>query len=214
MSKKVKFTQKELKSPDRFREAISNAIVFISENYKKLLIALGGFIIIVIAAFIVATIFEKQKAEASSKFKSAIDSYNDGKLSESLEKFLATKNEYPDAEISKIALYYAATVNYDMGKYDESKKLLNDFLSSDVKDKTVRDAAYLTLGLSSFNEGKWQEAIDNLSKLDKSGSPYEKQAKLHIGLSNEKLGRYSEAENIYREILREQSDGNQGLRVQ
>jgi len=214
MSKKVKITQKELKEPDKFREAISNAVVFISDNYKKLLIALGGLIIIFVAALIVLTIFENQKVEASSKFKSAIDSYNEGRQDESIEKFLAIKNEYPDADISKIALYYAAIINFDMGKYDESKKLLNDLLSSDVKDKTVRDAAYLTLGLSSFNEGKWLEAIDNLSKLDKSGSPYQKQAKLHIGLSNEKLGRYNEAENIYREMLKEQSGGNQGLRVQ
>jgi hypothetical protein len=59
--------------------------------------------------------------------------------------------------------------------------------------------------LSSFNERKWREAIDNLSKLDKVGSPYENQAKLHIGLSLEKLGRYSEAEQIYKEILSKQS---------
>ncbi len=214
MSKKVKITQKELKGPDRFREAISNAVVFISDNYKKLLYALGGVIIILVAAFVVISIFESQKNEASSKFKEALDSYDNGKSEEALGKFLAIRNEYPDADISKISLYYAATINYDMGKYDESIRLLNDFLSSDVKDQTLRDAAYLTHGLSSFNEGKWQEAIDNLSKLDKVGSPYENQAKLHIGLSLEKLGRYSEAEKIYREILSKQSGDSQGLRVE
>lgn len=211
MSKKVKITQKELKDPDKFREAVSNAVVFISDNYRKLLLGVGGVIIILIAAFVVITISERQKLEASLKFREALESYNNGKLEESLGKFLAIKNEYPDADISEMALYYAAIINYDVGKYEESKKLLNDFLSSDVKEQTLRDAAYLTLGLSSFNEGKWQEAIDNLSKLDKEGSPYENQAKLHIGLSHEKLGRYSEAEKIYKEILIKQSGGNEGF---
>jgi hypothetical protein len=214
MSKKVKITQKELKGPDKFREAISNAVVFISDNYKKFLYGLGGVIIIVVAAFVVISIFESQKNEASSKFKEALDSYDIGKSEEALGKFLAIRNEYPDADISKIALYYAATINYDMGKYDESVKLLDDFLGSDLKDQTLRDAAYLTLGLSSFNEGKWQEAIDSLSKLEKGGSPFENQAKLHIGLSLERLGRYSEAEKIYKDILSSQSGDSQGLRVE
>jgi hypothetical protein len=214
MAKKVKITQRELKNPDKFREAISNTVVFISDNYKTLLLALTGVIVILIAAFVIISLFERQKMEASTRFKKAFDSYSNGKSEEALGELLAIRNEYPDAEIAKIALYYAATINYDTGKYDESTRLMSEFLRSDVKDQTLRDAAYLTLGLSSFNQGKWQEAFDNLSKVDKMGSPYEEQAKLHIGLSLEKQARYSEAEKIYKEILSKQSRGAQDLTVE
>lgn len=213
MAKKVKITQKELRGPDKFREAISKTVVFISDNYKTLLLAFGGVIIILIAAFVVISFFESQRMEASTRFKKALESYNNGKSEEALGELLAIKTEHPDAEISKIALYYAASINYDIGKYDESARLINEFLSSNVKDQTLRDAAYLTLGLSSFNQGKWQEAFDNLSKLDNTQSPYEDQAKLHIGLSLEKLGRYGEAETIYEEILNKQSANSRGLEL-
>jgi tetratricopeptide (TPR) repeat protein len=103
--------------------------------------------------------------------------------------------------VSKIALYYAAEINYNMGKYDESISLLNDFLRSGVKDEMLVDAAYLTLGMASFNKGNWQQAIDYSSKLDKEGNPYRDQAKLHIALSLEKLGKFSEAEEIHKQLL-------------
>jgi len=214
MPKRVKLSQKELKSPDKFREAVSDVILFLSDNYKKLLVGLGTVTVILIGAFFLINSFEKQKLEVNSKFAEALKSYNEGKSQEALDRFLAIRKEYPKAPISNIALYYAGAIKYDMGKYDDSISLLNDFLNGDVKDELLRDAAYLTIGLSNFSKGNWQQAIDYLSRVDKEGSPYQKQAKLHIGLSLEKLGRFSEAEKIYRELLSRQSGGKQGLQVE
>ncbi|HEX3036371.1 MAG TPA: tetratricopeptide repeat protein [Thermodesulfobacteriota bacterium] len=211
MSKRVKFTPKELKKPDKFREAIATAITVASENYKKILLALAAVVIIVAGIFAVSSMLEKNKFQANSKFNDAMKSYSDGKNGEALKKFLTVKEEYPRADISTIALYYAATINYETAKYDEAIKLFNEFLSSDVEDQMLRDSAYLNIGLANFNKGDLQKAIDNLSKLDTEGSPYKRQAKLHIGLSLEKMGKYSEAEKTYKELLNETSGNNMGF---
>jgi tetratricopeptide (TPR) repeat protein len=212
MAQKVKVTRKEIKKPDKFREAVTNAVVLVSDNYKKILLVFGGSIVILIGAFAIISFFEKHNLEANSKFKEAMADYTRGNYEEALGKFLAIRTEYPKAEVSKIALYYAGAINYDMGKYDESTKLLDDLLSSGVKDEMLKDATYLTLGLSNFNKGNWQQAIDYLSKLDKEESPYVNQAKLHIGLSLEKLGKYSEAEKIYKEML-DKTPSNKGFKA-
>ncbi|HXG30343.1 MAG TPA: tetratricopeptide repeat protein [Thermodesulfobacteriota bacterium] len=213
MPKRVKISQKELKSPDRFREAVSDAIVFLSRNYRKPLVGLGVVIAVIMGAFLLINTSERQKLEINSEFEEALKSHNEGRSQEAVDRFLAIKKEYPKAPISNIALYYAGAIKYDMGKYDDSISLLNEFLRGDVKEEPLRDAAYFIIGLSNFNKGDWQQAIDYLSKVDKGGSPYERQAKLHIGLSLEKLGRSSEAEEIYRELLGQQSGSNKGLQV-
>lgn len=197
----MKIDAKELRKPDKFREAVSNAIVFLSDNYKKILIGLGIVVLIVVGVFAVMLKSEGNKQDANSEFGEAAKSYADGKNEVALEKFLAVTKEHPQEDVSKLALYYAAAINYEIGKYDEAIRLSNDFLKSGLQDQLLKDAAYLTLGLANFNKGNWQQAIDNLSKLDTEGSPYENQAKLHIGLSLEKLGKTGEAEKIYKELL-------------
>ncbi|HSE84135.1 MAG TPA: tetratricopeptide repeat protein [Thermodesulfobacteriota bacterium] len=211
MSKRVKVTPKELKKPDKFREAIASAIAVASDNYKKILLALAVLAIIAVGIFAVSSMFEKKKFQANSEFNEAMESYSDGNKDEALKKFTTVKEEYPRADISKIAIYYAATINYETGKYDESIKLFNEFLSNGVEDQMLRDSAYLNIGLANFNKGDWQKAIDNLSKLDTEGSPYKRQAKLHIGMALEKMGKYVEAEKIYKDLLNETSGNNLGL---
>jgi TolA-binding protein len=208
MSRTVKFTPKELKKPDRFRESVAKAIFIISENYKKLLIALGIIIIALAGILIGIIIQERSELAVNSFFRKAMSSYQEGKYDEALNKFLALIKEYPNADVSKIALFYAAIINYNSGKYDNAISLFNDFIKSDVKDQMLKDAAYLNIGTASFDKGNWKEAIDYLSKLDKKNNPYRNQAKLYIALSLEKLGKNSEAETIYKELYNNQNLSN------
>jgi hypothetical protein len=205
MSKKVKVTPKELKKPDRFREFIAKGIFSLSENYRKILIGFGVIIIALAGALIGITIKERKELAVNSLFKEAMVSYQKENYEEALSKFMTLKKEYPKADVSRIAVFYSALINYNMGKHDEAINLLNDFLKSGVKDQMLKDAAYLNLGVASFDMGNWQQAIDYLSKLDKDNNPYRNQAKLQIALSLEKLGKNREAEAIYKELYNKDS---------
>ncbi len=217
MAEKVKITQKELKKPDKFREAIANAIVLASENYKKILAAFGAVILILIVVFVIMAVLERREMSANLAFTEAMKIYtgaSSGQNSqEALNKFLDVSKKYPHSGVSDVALYYAAEINYNMGKYDEAIKLLNDLIKSGSKKQIVVDAAYLRLGTASFNKGNWQQSIDYLSKLDKEGNPYRDQADLYIAQSLEKLGKSGEAEKMYRQIL-SGSEDNMRLQIQ
>ncbi len=217
MAEKVKITQKELKKPDKFREAIANAIVLASENYKKILAAFGAVILILIVVFVIMAVLERREMSANLAFTEAMKIYtgaSSGQNSqEALNKFLDVSKKYPHSGVSDVALYYAAEINYNMGKYDEAIKLINDLIKSGSKKQIVVDAAYLRLGTASFNKGNWQQSIDYLSKLDKEGNPYRDQADLYIAQSLEKLGKSGEAEKMYRQIL-SGSEDNMRLQIQ
>lgn len=214
MAKKVKVTPKELKKPDRFREFIAKAIIITSENHRKILIVFGAILIVIAGALIGVIINERYGLAANSLFSEAMASYQKENYEEALNKFISLKKEYPRADISKIALFYAALINYNTENYDEAINLLNDFLKSGVKDPMLNDAAYLTLGTASFDNGNLQQAIDYLSKLDKEKNPYRNQAKLHIAFSLEKLGKSSEAEAIYKQLQNRESGNDLKLQVQ
>jgi hypothetical protein len=217
MAEKVKITQKELKKPDKFREAIADAIVLASENYKKILAAFGAVILILIVVFVIMAVLERREMSANLAFTEAMKIYtgaSSGQNSqEALNKFLDVSKKYPHSGVSDVALYYAAEINYNMGKYDEAIKLLNNLIKSGSKKQIVVDAAYLRLGTASFNKGNWQQSIDYLSKLDKEGNPYRDQADLYIAQSLEKLGKSGEAEKMYRQIL-SGSEDNMRLQIQ
>jgi uncharacterized membrane protein len=51
MAKRIKFTRKEIKSPDEFRKSISSIVEIISDNYIKFVIGVGLIIIIIGAIF-------------------------------------------------------------------------------------------------------------------------------------------------------------------
>lgn len=205
MAEKIKITQKELKKPDRFREAIADAIVFASENYKKMLVIFGAAVFVLVVTFVAIAILERRELSANSEFTEAIKIYSgsdSGQNSqEALNKFLDVNKKYPRSNISKIALYYAAEINYNMGKYDEAIKLLKDLIKSGPKNQIVTDAAYLRLGTACYNKGDWRQAVDYLSNLDKEGNPYRDQAELYIAQSLEKLGKSGEAEKMYKLLL-------------
>ncbi len=217
MAERIRITQKELKKPDKFREAIADAIVFASENYKKILAAFGTVILILILAFIAITLLERQQLSANSEFTQAMKVYAganpEQSSQEALNKFLDITKKYPRSDISKVALYYAAEINYNMGKYDETIKLLKDLINDSPKNQMIIDAAYLRLGTASFNKGDWHQAIDYLSKLDKEGNPYRGEAELYIAQSLEKMGKSGDAERMYRQIL-SGSDNDLKLQIQ
>jgi len=217
MAEKVKITQKELKKPDRFREAIADAIVFASENYRKILTVFGAAILILVVVFVAIAILERRELSANSEFTEALKRYKEANSGqnpqEALNRFLEVHKKYPRADISKVALYYAAEINYNMGRYDDAITLLSDLIKGGPKNQIVVDAAYLRLGTAFFNKGNWQLAIDYLSKVDKEGNPHRNQAELYIALSLEKLGKSDEAEKMYKQLL-SGSDNDLKLQVQ
>lgn len=201
MAKKIKFTRKEIKSPDEFRKSISSMVEFVSDNYIKFVLGVGVIIIIIVAVFSVGIYRERQDLEANSKFQTAIGDYTAGDTEKALSEFTNIKDSYPDCEISDVALYYTGLINFENGKYDEAILRLNEFLSIKNTDTILKDAATYTIGVASFKKGSWQSAIDSFSKLDSDESPYARQAQLLLALTLEKQGKRGEAEKIYQEIL-------------
>lgn len=205
MATKIKYTEKELKQPDEFNKTITRAIDFTADHGKKILIAIAVVVVILIGAFIVSSSSEQKTLEANKAFDAAFALYEAGDNEGALKGFLATSEQYPDQGISNIAIYYAALVNFNDEKYDETVNLLNRFEANEASEPMLVESATLTQGLAYFNQNEWQKAIDYLSRITNPTSPYERQAKLYTALSYEKLGDTARANSIYDQMTQTQT---------
>lgn len=207
MSEKIKYTAKELRKPDRLRQILADGVDSASKHFNKILIAVGLIFLGIIILFVSSSIGKKKEINANIEFQNALDTYNSGQILESLDKFSEVNEKFGKGKISTLALYYMGLINYDLEEYDLTIKYLEEFLDRKIDDKIIRESAILNIGLSYFNLGKWQESIEYLSKIQDDSSPYYKQAMLHLGMSYEKNGDFEKSEEIYRQILSNNSIG-------
>lgn len=201
MAEKIKYTEKELKQPDKFVGAIETAVNFAGDHSRVLLAAALAIVVVIVGAFLINTSAENKAFEANSMFNKGFDLYALGQEEEALPVFLETAEKYSDEDISNVAIYYAGLINYNLGNYEESRQLLSRFLATDVKDNLLRDSAILTQGLASYSEGNWTEAIEYLTQIRMgTGSPYETMGRLHLAFSYQRSGQPQKATEVYQDM--------------
>ncbi|MEW6143851.1 MAG: tetratricopeptide repeat protein [Thermodesulfobacteriota bacterium] len=212
MATKIKYTQKELKGPDKFSSTVIAGFEYFSDHSKKIVLIVVAVIAVLVAAYILQGMRENEDDEAANMFNSAVEQFDAGNEQEALNGFLAVRKEFPDNKITKIALYYAGVINFRLGNYDESINDLNEFLNSGVDEDLLIQSALLTQGLARFEQGKWQQAVEFLSQFEKMPEgPIRDRARIHLAMSYEKLGQPQKAEAIYKDLYKRPAAMNPGV---
>ena len=196
---KIKYTTKELKRPDRFREFLAESLEGLSHYFNRILIGIGVIVVILLGVCFASSQQEEKDLLANEQFKKALKSYDGGEMENSLSQLQTLREEHPKADVSVLALYQMGMINYQLENYEEAIKHLELFLDEDPEDGIFRDGANLVIGLSNFKLEKWNKSIEYFSEVDGSESPYYFQARRHLSLVYENTGEPEKAEKIRRE---------------
>ena len=196
---KIKYTTKELKRPDRFREFLAESLEGLSHHFNRILIGIGVIVLALLGVCFTSSQQEEKDLLANEQFKKAVMSYNSGEMETSLSQLQTLREEHSGTEVSVLALYQMGMINYQLGNFEEAIKHLEFFLDDDPEDGIFRDGANLVIGLSTFKLEKWDKSIKHLSEVDGSQSPYYVQARRHLSLVYEKTGEPEKAEKIRKE---------------
>ena len=199
---KIKYTTKELKRPDRFREFLAESLEGLSHYFNKILIGVGVIVVILIGVCFSSSQQEEKNLLANEQFQKALKSYDDGEMKNSLSQLQTLREDHPEADVSVLALYQMGMISYKLGDYEEAIKYLEFFLDEGTEDDTFRDGANVVIGLSYFKLEKWDKSIEYFSEVDGSTSPYYIQARRHLSLVYEKTKEPEKAEKIRKETLR------------
>ena len=193
---KIKYTTKELKRPDRFREFLAESLEGLSEHFNKILMGIGVIVVGLLGVCFVSSQQEEKDLLANEQFRKAVQSYNSGEMETSLSQLQALREEHSGTEVSVLALYQIGMINYQLGNFEEAIRHLGLFLDEDPEDGIFRDGANLVTGLSAFKLERWDKSKEHLSEIDGSTSPYYVQARRHLSLVYEKTGEPEKAEKI------------------
>lgn len=196
---KIKYTTKELKRPDRFREFLAESLESLSEYFNKILIGIGIIVVALLGICFVSSQQEEKDLLANEQLRKALKSYDSGEIENSLSQLQILHEEHSGTEVSVLALYQMGMINYQLGNFEEAIKHLELFLDEDPEDGIFRDGANVVTGLSYFKLEKWDKSIEYLLEIDGSTSPYYVQARRHLSLVYEKTGEPEKAEKIRKE---------------
>ncbi len=198
---KIKYTQKELKQPDKFTAFIVRLVDKVEKNFNKILFALVATVLVF--AFVLGFNFYQNKKSdgVGAKFADALELYNSGNAEEALGRFSDIASRYPDEQAAKLSIYYSGTIYYNSDQYEKSIEKMQEYLESKPDSQVLRDSSNLTLGLAYYNLQKWEDSIKFLSKINSSDSLYRKAAKINLALAYDKTGQDQKAQEIYKLIL-------------
>ena len=124
-----------------------------------------------------------------------------GKLEEAKEQFgLALKQEPVNTQL----IHYLAQISYKLGNLEESARWLTRYLSFQPREP----AAHLEMARVRIEQGRWEEAAQQVQSVMDPLSPAEGQAELWtaLGLAYQAGRQYATAEQAFRQAIRRTPD--------
>ena len=157
-----KILRKEIKK-DPFLETVEKIENGFEENRKTILNVLIFFVAIIIAGSIYVNNQNNIELESSSAFGAALVAYSNSDYDNAKFQFESISSNYEGTENEIFSNYYLGKIAYELGKFDEAKFLLNDFLDNAEKATFVCGAIKQLVDIS-FNENDFSKSLDIIAK--------------------------------------------------
>ena len=217
MAGKLKYTRKDLKSPDEFISAFSRAVAWADEHRARVLAA-GGGVLLLVAVFFGAQFYfrwEENKAtrdlwphlNRARELLQSPSNADEEKLTR-LEQFLtAHVNTHPGTVAAGYARYYLGSIAFLRGNYDLSVMNFRAAIQSGKMNEVM--PFLLREGLAQALEAKGDFAAASEAYRDAAGvasGDLKTQAMMGQARTMALSGRKQEAIALYRRILSENPD--------
>ncbi|MCE5195080.1 MAG: tetratricopeptide repeat protein [Nitrospiraceae bacterium] len=207
---KKKTVKKHAINETTTRSFISKSMEYFSDNNKIfILISVGAVLVI----FLIAGIFlynriSSNKAEklGEEAFKTYYGITNRQPVSREARFIKAGelfKKSY-EAKKSPVALFYMAACYYEMGKYDDAVKMLDELNKKYPDDEMFVPLTYYKLALISLKKDDKAESLRYLDILSKyKTTSYKDLALIEAGKILESMGRTADAKKKYEELIKD-----------
>ena len=160
-----KILRKEIKK-DPLLDSLEKIENGFEENRKTIINVLIFFVAIIIIGSIYVNNQNDIELESSSAFGAALVAYSNSDYENAKFQFESISSNYEGTENEIFSNYYLGRIAYDLGKFDEAKFLLIDFLDNTEKSTFVCGAIKRLVDIS-FNENDFLKSLDIIGKAKK-----------------------------------------------
>jgi tetratricopeptide (TPR) repeat protein len=217
MPRKIKYTRKELKSPDEFISTFSRITSWMKENRSTVLVVLAAVLLVFGGVFGTLSYVRWQETKAArdlwphmNRAREALQApAADNENLEKIEQSLSDQvNLYPDSRAARFATYYLGSIAYRRGDYDRSAAQFRSAIAAGKESGTILDFL-LREGLAQALEAKGD--LDGAQKTYGEAVAFARgelrtQAWMGQARTLALQGRNEEAAAVFRKILAENPD--------
>jgi TolA-binding protein len=215
MTRKIKYTRKDLKSPDEFISTLGRTTLWMKENLSTVLVALAAVLLAFGGVFGTFSYIRLQETKAARDLwpqmnlaREALQAPDSENLEQIEQSLAAQVNMYPDSRAARFATYYLGSIAYRRGDYDRSAAQFRSAISDGKGQGTIMDFL-LREGLAQALEAKGD--LDGAQKIYAEAvafAPGELRTQAWMGEARtlSHLGRNDEAAAVFRKILAENPD--------
>ena len=218
MTRKIKYTRKDLKSPDEFISTLGRTTLWVKENRSKFLVVLAVVLLASGGVFGTLSYIRWQETKAARDLWPNMNlarevllapTAADNEKLEQIEQSLSDHvNMYPDTRAALFATYYLGSIAYRRGDYDRSAAQFRSAIADEKEQGTVMDFL-LREGLAQALEAKGD--LDGAQKTYAEAVAFARgelrtQAWMGQARTLSIQGRNEEAAVVFRKILAENPD--------
>jgi tetratricopeptide (TPR) repeat protein len=208
-----KLSKQELKEPDKFQVMLSQAMLYLAENKKKLYIA-GGVLaaVLVIAGGWYLYDLNMEKS-AQQLFARVYDTGGEGEAAVVIYKDVAAK--YPGSRAAALANYRLANLYYRQNDFDGAIKAYDAFLQRTPDKSDLKTLAYMGLAYSYEAKKDFKNALAAFEKAatGSAGQVFEGMTDQNIARVYEEMNDRPKALEYYQKALTKNADPSAELLI-
>jgi TolA-binding protein len=224
MKIKKKLTRKQfLKQEDEFVSTSAKAILWLKENYNKLILGLIFVVILLIVVFSVRyrskSITEKSSRNldmAKNVYYSPVRPPQDPSSPQAQQAFISTEQKYqkalqlfqdlvelyPRSQAAEEARFFIPNCSYFLGKYDDAMKGFKEYMDR-YPDGIFVQQAKIGIGFIHEAKGEYAKAIEIFQQMLTENPDYALRDALYMRLGHayEQTGSTDKAKEAYQNVI-------------
>src|SRR5436309_689295 len=201
-ARRLKIRRKDLRKPDEFETLTGQAVAWADEHRPVVYGVLAVAVVVLAGSLAIGRWRASRNDAAAVAFRSAQESFDEGKFQEAAQGFAYVVERYPGAPFGRLAVLYRAHALARQGDQAAAATAYGEYLASAADTEYLRQEALVGLARAKEATGDTAGALDAYTQAGALRGPYRDDALLSAARLEEAAGHADQARVIYSGLLK------------
>src|SRR6266516_6199621 len=205
-ARRLKIRRKDLRKPDEFETLTGQAVAW-ADEHRPVGYGLVALAVVVLVASLAVGRWRTSRNEAAAvAFRSAQESFDEGKFQEAAQGFAYVVERYPGAPFGRLAVLYRAHALARQGDQAAAATAYGEYLASAAVPDYLRQEALVGLARAKEAAGDMAGALDAYTQAGALPGAYRDDALLSAARLEQAAGHADLAQAIYAGLVKDAAD--------
>ena len=205
-ARRLKIRRKDLRKPDEFETLTGQAVAWADEHRPVVYGVLAVAVVVLAGSLAIGRWRASRNDAAAIAFRSAQESFDEGKFQEAAQGFAYVVERYPGAPFGRLAVLYRAHALARQGDQAAAATAYGEYLGSAAVPDYLRQEALVGLARAKEAAGDTAGALDAYTQAGALPGAYRDDALLSAARLEQAAGHAERAQAIYAGLLKDAAD--------